>query len=462
VNIGDAKELNFSLEWSGDGGALAQGALRVRFGDTNIWADDAGNGIRWTWIELLEQLARSWPFLLNEELVPEEIGAGIFDVLRTGLLQADEFGSGEISRSAYVFNRRHNLATGIEGLFLPSFSILREGRKVWIGSRSVLRLVDFEPTIDTLAQLGNAICERVSEANDERAVAAVSAWQHREPPFSTSILLKLGFQDLSHLVATGQDASDFFEVNEEHSESSLLVFARMSTPVPIDVQKRLIGLIRMQAKRSTSRLDQLSQRAELELPFFNRRAFEQGYALAIWARRELGIAPDAKADPSTVLQSLNVECMSYELGIDTIDAVGCWDAKHGPVILVNRDGRHAHSRVGRRATLAHELAHLIIDRHGSLPVAEVFGGNAPVFPEQRAKAFAAEFLLPHSVIGERIMNSTDSRGSLQALIDTYDVSRELAGWHISNSRHFPLLSVSDQAFIRAWTRGEEGSVSWNA
>lgn len=460
MNIGNTSELNFSLEWSEGGSDLASGWLCVRFGKTNIWADGAGNAIQWTWIELLEQLTRSWPFLKNEELVPEEIGGDIFNVLRTGALQPEEFGSGEISRSAYIFNRRHNLATSIEGLFLPSFSLLREGRKIWVGSRNLLRLVDFDSTIETLGQLGEAICKRLSESIDPRAVEAVNAWEHRDPPFSTSILLRIGVRDLSYLVPANEDAAKFLEIDEENGESCLLAFARMSAPVPVDVQRRLIEIIKQQRKSSSAKLNDLSLKAEKLLPSFKRRPFEQGCDLAIWARRELGIVVGQSVDPSSILQSLNVESMSYELGTDTIDAVGCWDAKHGPVILLNRDGRHARSRVGRRATLAHEIAHLLIDRHGSLPVAEVFGGNAPVFPEQRARAFAAEFLLPHEVIGDRIMNRTDRLASLEHLIVEYDVSRELAGWHISNSRHFPLLSSSEKAIIRAWTGEEERGSGW--
>src|SRR5688572_29114531 len=48
----------------------------------------------------------------------------------------------EISRESYIFLRRHNLATGIEGLYLPSFSLLREGRKMWVASSNVARPMD--------------------------------------------------------------------------------------------------------------------------------------------------------------------------------------------------------------------------------------------------------------------------------------------------------------------------------
>jgi Zn-dependent peptidase ImmA (M78 family) len=54
---------------------------------------------------------------------------------------------------------------------------------------------------------------------------------------------------------------------------------------------------------------------------------------------------------------------------DRIDAVACWGPRHGPAVLLNREGRHAHTERGARATLAHEICHLLIDRQGSLPLA---------------------------------------------------------------------------------------------
>ena len=110
----------------------------------------------------------------------------------------------------------------------------------------------------------------------------------------------------------------------------------------------------------------------------------------------MGIVEDQKVDVESVLERLGVEVRTVGLHCEGLDAVAAWGS-HGPVVVVNPDGMHAKSAAGRRATLAHELCHLLLDRERRLPVADVQGRS--VRPsharlERRANAFAAEFLLP--------------------------------------------------------------------
>lgn len=80
---------------------------------------------------------------------------------------------------------------------------------------------------------------------------------------------------------------------------------------------------------------------------------------------------------------------------------------------------------GRRATLAHEIAHLLVDRSGSLPLAEVLGGaRTPSRAESRAGAFAAELLLPRSIAAPKMINAEeDPEGQVRVLQRTYGVSK---------------------------------------
>ena len=121
--------------------------------------------------------------------------------------------------------------------------------------------------------------------------------------------------------------------------------------------------------------------------------FAQGYELAAWLRSKLRIAGDqGRVNPDEILESWRVPVTDVAIGLGDIDAIGCWGPRHGPAVLVNTDARHADNAGRRRATLAHEICHLLVDRSGSLPLVEVLGGRTAKHAEQRARAFAAELL----------------------------------------------------------------------
>jgi Zn-dependent peptidase ImmA (M78 family) len=443
--------------------ALGFGALRVWVGNVSIWSDVDGDGVSWTWIDLLEQLARSWPFLKYEENTPQGTYDGALSLLRNGYSATTEFEFGtptESTEQEYIFVRRHNLATGIEGLYLPSFSLLREGRNVWVASANVKRLLSMDATFETLAQLGDALARQVSNGTpDERSQLALNEWCHREPMSEAVIQVSLGADLLMDIVPSGQTVSSYFETSIDSSndsiiESSLLIAARMSEAVPMERRRWIIEQLRARkGKGISAKLAEISIEAQAQLPSYSDVPHKQAEPLAQWARRKFGIRQGERADPLHVLKDLGVEVIDLNFGLDAVDAVACWDQKHGPAVIVNRDGKHARSPGGRRATLAHELGHLLIDRMGSLPAAEVLGGNVPRYPEQRANAFAAEFLLPKAVAVEKLRKTDDKMSAINWLVEHFWVSRELAAWQILNSNQARSeLDRQTDAELRTWTR----------
>lgn len=455
--LGRHDQLHFEVRLSEQGKHLGVGSLRASLGKSQIWCNEAGRGIDWTWIDLLEQLARSWPFLKYEESTPPGAYDGGLSLLRKGHPATRDFdfeSPTEVSRETYVFLRRHNLATGIEGLYLPSFSLLREGRKIWVASLNVAKLMDFTETMQTLTELGNLLSASIASGeSDDRSRLAVEAWRNREPNAEAALGIKLGSNQLD-LVPAGQTLSSYFEVEkDEDCESPLLLAARMSAAVPVEHRRRILELVRgVPAIGISALLEETSLQAQKALPTYAERAHKQGELLAQWARERFKLAPYAKADPEKILRELGVAIRLHHFGVEMIDAIGCWSDKHGPAVLVNLDGVHAHALPARRATLAHELAHVLVDRHGSLPAAEVLGDDAPRYPEQRASAFAAEFLLPKSVAAEHVRNATDIEDAVQGLRTTFDVSRELAAWQVINGPAHHALDPRDRHLLRRWTR----------
>ena len=456
MNLGQTNALQFEFTPGAHDEALGFGSLRASIGKSPIWTDEADRGIPWTWIDLLEQLACAWPFLKYEESVPAGAYDGALSLLRTGRFDSPQFDFEPLVESTtetYIFLRRHNLATGVEGLFLPSLSLLREGRKMWVASAKITKLLDFEETLKTLTRLGDALAEQVTGGSQqERSKLALAAWKNREPSLEEAVQIQLGSTLLlAETIPPNQTFASYFEA-ERDDESSLLIAARMSEALPVWSRLKIVDLIRERPMTGiTPLLQEVSAEAETKLPNFVQRAHKQGETLAQWARQRFGIAPEAKADPQEVLQRLGVEVTLRPFDTDVIDAVGCWGHRHGPAVLVNVNGKHAQSTAGRRATLAHELAHVLVDRNGSLPAAEVFGGNVPRHPEQRAGAFAAEFLLPKSVAVARISGSTDAVKTIERLRDHFAVSRELAAWQIINSPIYHELKREEQALLKSWT-----------
>ncbi|RZM37001.1 MAG: ImmA/IrrE family metallo-endopeptidase [Sphingomonas sp.] len=78
-----------------------------------------------------------------------------------------------------------------------------------------------------------------------------------------------------------------------------------------------------------------------------------------------------------------------------------WGEGHGPVVVLNVDSRRFASYLGprmggptARATAAHEICHLLLDKGQALAAVDILNGHIPCALERRAGAFAAEFLLP--------------------------------------------------------------------
>jgi hypothetical protein len=91
-----------------------------------------------------------------------------------------------------------------------------------------------------------------------------------------------------------------------------------------------------------------------------------------------------------------------------------------------------------RVTQAHELCHLLLDRGHGFTAVEVLQSRMPIRIEQRARAFAAEFLLPAPLAIEIWMGAgkpfehVNLDRLLRQLSRRFGVSRSVAGWQLEH------------------------------
>ena len=288
-----------------------------------------------------------------------------------------------------------------------------------------------------LRKVGEGIASKLDGMSDERSREAVQAWEARGDHNRLRIIE----------AATGyppelvEEVEPAFYSEEERDWSTirsdeLLAAARMVGPQPSATLRPNLEALRGVQSTDCSELDRISQNAVAFVSAMqDEPPFAQGHELAAWLRSEQGATQlNRRVNPDAILESWGVPLIEVGLGLRDIDAIGCWGPRHGPAVLLNSDARHGASRARRRATLAHEICHLLVDRASSLPLVEVFGGRTARQPEQRARAFAAELLLPREIAGQEF---SDCEGNeawvVRSLRARFGISSELLAWQARNS-----------------------------
>lgn len=448
-NLIGQHELRFGFKFDSEDSGLGWGEGVLWVYAEPIWFQKAPEGermpVHWTWIDLLEFLGRNWVWLAYEESYPFDLTPLDPTRLRAearkrwdNLPESDVLDEDE---QLFRFERRHNLASGMKGIFLPEVSILREGKIAWLCAEGRAYRLPLEQVLDTLESVGEFIATRVLESAEPRARRAVNIWQARDQANNDRLLqLRSGLtaEEIGEL-QQGWTAENYWELQAADDDSELLAAARLSAgalALGLDGQKLLLTKIRSFPHVDTPVLDAITKDAQPILEeVAEYKPFEQGYRLANWLRIKLGC--ERCFEPETVLKDWSILIDQVEIPFSTLDAVACWGKRHGPAIILNEgQGTTACTRHGRRSTLAHEIGHLLMDRYQSLPLAEVLGGATPAWVEQRARAFAAELLLPRNQVLRYLRadaTSDDIDNIITSLVDEFDVSRTLAIYQIWNS-----------------------------
>jgi Zn-dependent peptidase ImmA (M78 family) len=430
--------LSVEIRWEQRPSELAAdwtaGRLLLSVEGQPYWSGDDGTGVEWTWIEVLEFLAINWAALTLEEscpgtINPDDLGI-VEDVVARRQNDDDPSFVERLEEEVYEFLERHDLALSVQGMTLPPLRILRQGRQALMATGGKTTIAPWAAVETCLAALGDAIARHLHGCPDPRAVHALARWAARSQAPSRKNLVRL---------ATGLPA-DLRDVVEPFADQAdLVAAARLAGPgLQADKLKLLLQAAQASAGRESADLERLSQvaLAAISEPF----PYRQGYEAALAVRSLLpGGSTSSLLDVELALAALGVSVRDINLETTELDAIALLREPHGPTVLVNTSGEHAQGQRGRRATLAHELCHLLLDRDGALPLAEVAGARAPKRVEQRARAFAAELLLPQSIAGsgaELMRDSVDTRAwrvHIERLATGYEVSVAVAAWQVKNA-----------------------------
>jgi len=186
-----SENLEFVVRWDepeprGTAAEATRGRLVVRLGESLLWGesvDGSEPGIDWTWIELLEHLAREWNCLLHDEGDP--LGLGVSpNCLR---LEAEKRWAGMAAdqRDREVgelcaFEEVHDLSLALQGIWVPSMWIVRSGRQFVVTSEHQICHVAIDVVTRALTKIGDTIAARIENLRDERAEIALANWKARE------------------------------------------------------------------------------------------------------------------------------------------------------------------------------------------------------------------------------------------------------------------------------------------
>ncbi len=365
-------------------------------------------------------------------------------------------GESENSRelqSIYDFIERHDLARCVKGEYIQPIMLMREGNQMLIATEDGVISRPLDEVIDTLQNIGDFISKRIESLKDESAKYWCDRWINKDHSFSLEKKLPL-VTNLSIITINdlqeNSSVSEFWELQEDiRASSEILAVARMSREVPNQFISIIIEKVRSAQKIQTSSLDAISNEA---INFIRSNKFnplyKQGYILAKWLREKLEVKSSEKIFPREIIEEWGVNIEEIDLdGCQSLQAVSCWGPQHGPTIFLNMKGKYNKSISGQRATLAHEICHLLLDRNTSLPLVEVLGGDTPYGVEKRANAFAAELLLPRIEVEKFMETDSEIEKVASSLSTKFSVGYILIANQILNSPQIS-LERSEQIYIK--------------
>lgn len=471
-----APRFDIRIEWDtpepeGTAFSATAGKAAVSLGDACIWGKKIRSkveGIHWTWVDLLAFLSENWVALTTEETPPafpavksphllRREAERKWDQLRR-LDQLDEERFLDEEEQLFYFEERHDLSRAVPGKAVPNLFIVRSGTGFVVSSGSgPTEHHEFSEIVDHLEQVGEAIAARLEGLSDPIAAARCDEWRRRWPELDMSLVsLSTGASESYLLeISEGKEAVEFWgEGRKNFQDNVFMALARMGARAQLSTRsvKAVLPIASANRPQVSDHLAELNFKALnfIQSECLNAPPAEQGRALAHWFRSERSKTKRKKVDPEKFITEIGAEIKEVVLPESDVDALSCWRPGQQPVVLINISSTRNQRISGKRAALAHELCHIIIDYNKKVPFVEVIKGNYSDQIEQRARGFAAELLMPR----QELKRQYDTEESIANFVDrmsgSFDVSPEIVAWQIRRSDLFSLLSKQEVASLKRY------------
>ena len=459
-----------------DEGAAASTEMTASWGAFQLWVDGQNlcahkeegetlESIHWYLLPLFEWLVENWDPLLHEEKLPlaRQAEGGWASLRETQFPPAAfiEDSASEWEARWQAWWGRHCLLACRDGGLFPDVCLRRKRDEVelsWGRSSLPGAPSSFNFTMPSgvfhcdPAQVADSLYEVLSDALKfllrqvpssrrlraaDRAIRKIETKSRRERRLAwlagigTESTILRGWRRLVERVENGPTGAANSVLAAEGTDRvvtgschAALMFGSLSPQVRsedvITLADKLVGL-HSQSGDSQELVDLM----EIDLPTgVAERPWEHGYRLADAVLEELGIPGENEqhVNMSAVCKRLGISCETVKLVDANVRAVAVAGPQTHPCILINENFPYHDQPEVVRFIIAHELCHLIFDRTRGKKLALASGPWAPVGVEQRAKAFAAMFLMPpqlvQHVVGGHDLKTLDGLGEVAAKMET--------------------------------------------
>ncbi|MCY3907817.1 MAG: ImmA/IrrE family metallo-endopeptidase [Anaerolineaceae bacterium] len=289
---------------------------------------------------------------------------------------------------------------------------------------------------------------------------------------------ELGLRELEHLAfVLGLDPAKLSIDERAGSDPELGVRLRVleveRVPTPTSARLTPRTVLRFSEAASIIRsqlllqdwLEKQSEAARFEAsPNYGPPAWRAGYALARQARDRLGISLEPIESMLDLVESrLGIPIIQVPLPPEIAGATISTQGQRG--IVLNVDGRNENVWI-RRTTLAHELGHILFDPEEQLANVRVdsyeqiardaeHDSRLPDYVEQRANAFAVEFLAPREAVRQLVPSPAQvSATSVERVMSDFGIGRAAARFHVGNA-WWGEAELPDESTIQASPRDDQ-------
>jgi Zn-dependent peptidase ImmA (M78 family) len=442
--------------------AWSYGEWRIYLRGTCLTRHSRPNGetreaVRWYLAPLMTWLSKAWTPLFHEQFPPASVRAHdnlviAFEQAERMLLEDEGEGAGLLRAEMQAWRSRHSIWSGAAGGIFPN---------LWFRRQSDLIEISYDPGPTVGAPEGLQYqFNRGSTLIDVEVVAKVFG-QFLEWGRVQAVAHNLDPNLIAPSVKSDTTARDIAEDWFLGGRLATLLRAKRRTPNvqqmhygvlhPLSPEVAMFGTLTpnlsdndaatllatlSDARTNNPEPDRLRDVSIDRSPPTRESAWGEGYEVALETLEQLDATRNEARHINLIaaLSELGVAVQDVEVDDQSLRGVAIAGPGLSPTIVVNTRAKWNRTNPGYRFTLAHELAHILVDRGSARTITHSSTPWAPEAVERRANAFAAMFLMPYRLVDAALSafgKVTDAR-SLGQVARRLECGKSAVLEHLSN------------------------------